>query len=788
MASVEIVVGDRWKDDVLHLGSLRSRRPSNATPRLSEFRDVIDLVVFGENWTADIAEEHIFPFFSDLVGALSSLANGDSAKEILEFPAAPYELTMIADGEQIQLTLMSIDRERDVLAFDVAVQATEFIHAACRAGERLLVDLLSLDDLYAADPFVRHFSAALASLARRRKISLPMIRRTEDIEIAGATSRTDASVDLTLSYEVSLTAGFMNYTGAPVFDWHALLLPGQLLVESQGRHTTLGGRFPVLTLHSILRRVREVLNHEEAGRAVFSCKGRLPGIFLDIEVDHGVATVNLGAEPPLQVKTHVRHIVDLLLSLARLILDDVHRQNGAIIRNHRFDELDAQTRELQAWYEDTHAENKYFERPEQYLDSHAGLRPTPSHRESPTFQWPLKDVRAVYPSLKWEWSNDTLYFSAVTVVDEHVLVPAVDGLHCLRIEDGTQAWFVSEFDGIKLASFAVAGPYVVVANERGNSALLSCDTGALVTQNETGSPMLTGAAHYPDHGLVVVADYRGNLSGIRLDGSTGWQRVKGQGTLVGAAFAGPLVATLSHPGVLSGYDPLTGESLWRVRLGAAGQVGPLAHEGRIYGITHDEITDHCTLHCIHPFTGRAAWRLPIDGIPLSTPTCHAGRMILTLEAAGQVSVVILDLRTAEVVGAEPVMSAGLDRPTDPLLVEIAGQPHVVIRTDRAEMTCLKLADASPLWRYRPEALQDSLLVRNLPVYLVRDSLLCAAERLVFHDLASGEVLHEFSDVFEAPEYLYATGALQMLVGESGDVGQPDSLSCFSIEHFLALVT
>ncbi|MEZ4461923.1 MAG: PQQ-binding-like beta-propeller repeat protein [bacterium] len=487
----------------------------------------------------------------------------------------------MGSGEHLLLTFMSIDREHDVLGFDVPVLAAEFVHAVCKACERLLADLLSLDDHYAADPFVRHFSGQLAALARRRKVTLSRSSTGHDGEMAGATSRIGDGRELTFSYEMSLTPGFVGYHGEPTFDWHALLLPGQILAETDGHHIALGGRFPIFTVVSILRRVREVLNHTEAGRARFACRGRLPGLMLHVDCNDGLTRLEIGPEPALVVDTTLDAAIDVLLSLSRLIIDDIHRQNSDIKLNVRFDDIDNDVRELQAWFEDVRRENKYFERPEAYVHSHAGLRPHEVDPQEPSFGWPLKDVRAVYPSRKWVWAQSSIHFSAVNVVDDMVLVPSLHGLVALDASTGREIWAIEQLDNTKLASFTVAGPYVVLANERGQRALVDRVTGRMSTSSAASSPILISAAHFATQDLVVVADYRSNLMGIRPDGETAWTYERGQGTAVGAAFPGPVVSTLSQPGVLSAFDPLKGDVLWRVRLGAAGHMGPFEHEGRL---------------------------------------------------------------------------------------------------------------------------------------------------------------------------------------------------------------
>lgn len=787
MPLVEIVLGERWKDDVLHLGGLRSRRPSDAGPRLSEFRDVVDLVVHGENWTADIDEEHIFSLVSDLVSALESLVNGDSLKEIVEFPSTPYELTLVAQGEQLWLTLMSVDRSREVLAFDVAVPATDFVHAVCRAGEHMLADLFALDGLYAADPFARSFGAALAGLARRRKIVLGRGRESSPREIAGVTSQA-GSDDFSLSYELTLTPAFLDYAGEPTFDWHSLLLPGQLVAESRGRQAALGGQFPILTMGALLRRVREMLGHEDAGRSSYACTGRLQGVVFEVEVVGGTAQAVMGQNHDITAELAVHGMLDGVLSLCRLVVDDLHRNNPAVAQNARFEDLTAELAELEAWFADTRRENEYLERPEAFLQTHAGLRP---HEEEPveaTFGWPMRDVRAVYPSRRWTMSQPQIHFSGITAVDGIVLVPTGSDLRLLDAETGAVAWSRDAVQGVKLASYAYAGPWVVVANERGARAVLETTSGSLVCEREGGSPLLIGAAAYPSEGLVVVADYRGNLAGLSVDGAgPGWSSKTGQGALVDVVFAGPVVATLSAPGVVQAFEPTQGAQLWKVRLGGQPEAGPFSHEGRLYVVVSDGTLEQSVLACIHPFTGRTLWQVRLGGRLVSVPSFSQGRMVAVVEDGGQTKMVAFTLEAGEVNWSQEVSTAGLDRPTQPLFVDLDQVLHVVVRTDRGEMTCVEVASGELRWQVRPESSKEGLFVRNLPVFAVRDSLLCAGEKLDLYDVQTGEILHRFADVFEAPEFLHVASALQILVGEAGDVGGADQLTSFALEHFLAVV-
>lgn len=787
MAGVEIVLGDRWKDDVLHLSSLRHRRPSDAAPRLSEFRDVFDLVIHGTNWTSDIHEEHIFSLLSEFVSSLEALMLGDSVKEVVEFPSAPYELTLHACGDLLKVSLLSVDQHREVIAYDVGVSATEFAHAVARAGEGLLADLIELDDHYASDPFVRTFGAAIARILRMRRIMLGRDREFPPLELAASTSIATARGDLTLSYDVGVTSAFQAYDAEPAFDWHALLLPGSVHVEANGHLVGISGRFPVLALPTLLQRVRELLNVEEAARAHYVTRSAHAVFALECEVAHGQVTLRFGMTHGIVIDVGLHQAIDVLLSFARLLLDDLARLNPAISRNARFEDLSTELLELERWFQDLRLENQYLDRPEAFIASHAEIRPDEAPDAPATFGWPLRDVRAVYPKRRWAIAQNGIHFAGVTLSDALLFVPSVDGLAAYHADSGASAWTTVACGGAPLSSYAVAGEYLVVANERGHRSVLRAADAAEVGHFPGTSPLLVRAASYPTEQIVVAADYRGTLCGYDLEAGTVWETRTGQGVLTDAVFSGPLIALFSAPGILQAFEPTRGEALWKVRTGGPPEAGPFAHEGRLYTLSLAPSGDATVLHCFHPFTGRVAWTLTLQGRLLNQPSFVEGFLVAVVEVSGHAVLVGVELETAEFRWRHELLTAGLDRPTAPLHAAIDGTAHVLVRTDRAELSCVRVADGALVWQYRAPVEDHALLVRTLPIFCVRDAILCASERLDLHDLRTGELLHQFADVFEAPEFLHATGALHIYVGEAGDLGAPDHLTCFGLEHFLALV-
>lgn len=786
MARLEIVVGQDWQDDVRYLSELRPFRPADSPLNLVEIRDIFDLVVDGRNLTACVDEESIFGLVANLVESMVDLIEGRLKKAIVEFPSEPFELVMVPDANRLLLSLYSVDRRRRVVALDKPVDARAFAGKLASTAEELLADLLRIDERFSTDPFVRSFSSDLSQLKRAKGWTLP----ARDVPtLHGLAGSTSSQRGLTLSYEVSEPGAAAEYQGEHVFDLHALLVRGELSCEFGGQLEVLEAEFPILALQAAMRRVRELLNLLEANRSSFECDSDLHRFRFEIQADGPRWIMRIGED--IQFESGPNECLDSILSLAELIVNDLLGINGRLQLNQRFVDLKTDVEDLRAWFEDLSETNKYLETPEDYLESHAHVQPEEYDRKDATFSWPMSSVRALYPSQKWVFRTPRIHFAAMTQADDTILVPTTERLIALDAGSGEELWRASEKAGASLSSYSLCGRRVILANERADLHLVDLRSGedvAKVDAPELGT-LLLDSAYYPDSDLAVVADFHGQITGF--DPATGknvWNYASGHGYLTGVAFEGPIVCTLSSPGFLQALDSLTGRTLWKVRLGGVADSGPHAHQGRLYTFSHDPMTRQMTVQAFHPFTGRTAWQVRLEGSLVGRPNFLDDWMVLPVERHGQVQLVGLPLEAYDP-GPEwnvELRSAGLDRPTSLAGVELDGEPHGLVRTDRAEITCFRLKDGEVRWRTRPES-ENQLLFRNLDLVIVRDSIMTVTDCIEFRSLENGEVLHAVGDILEAPEYLAAMGNLTVLVGEPGNSEDGDQLVCLRLGHYLAVV-
>lgn len=786
MKSPEIVVGERWRDDVRYLQEIRLYRPSGTALNPVDLRDIVDLIVDGRNLTAEIEEESFFGLLFDLVNATNELLTG-SAKAIIEFPTAPYELVLVADGDRVLLSLYSIDHELKVVAHNATLPTKAWITCVIRAAEDILSELLDIDDRFGTDVFIRSFSRAVAQLHRRKSDLVPSADR-QTAEIAGATS---SQSGLTLHYELYPDQDLLGFGGENPFDLHVLLVRGQLQVDWLEQITTISSPYPVLGVMTLLRRARELLNLVEASRGDFSCVDELPHLTLRVRAKGRSWCVGWGRNA-IDAEMDSRETLETILSLCELILQDLHALNPKLQMNQRFEDMMTEVNDLRSWFEELAQTNTYFETPEEFLKENAGIRPLSVESSEPTFSWPFSSVRALYPRHAWSFGGDTIHFQGVSVLPERILVPTSRSLIALDAGTGAPVWQADDRGGSLLASYAQTGNFVVLANEVGELWLVDLMNGedlGVLRGGETGGQLLLDAAFYPETQRLVVADLNGVLRGVSLENSgVDWENDSGHGFFVGVAFDGPLVCTLSSPGFIQAFHPVTGQRLWKVRLGGIADAGPIVHEGRIYAFTHDPVTHALCLHALFPFTGRTAWMHRFDGSLAGHPNFAGERLVVPVEKSGRVTLegVSLETQTVRSQWSIEISTAGIDRPTRVAMASIEGKSYGIVKSDRGEVTCFELLGGEIRWRQRLEG-ESGLLFRNIDLVVVRDSVFTMGESLEIRSVDDGRVLHKLDDVVENVEYIHALNSLEILVGGIGRGSEGDELLCLTLSHFLALV-
>jgi outer membrane protein assembly factor BamB len=794
-AQVELVLGRDWRQDVRYLSELRSHRPADTTLNLVEICDIIDLVVDGNNLTAQITEESIFGFVAQLMEGLWSMAIGRNRKSIIEFHCEPWELCLAADAEQVLVSLYSVDRRQRVVAHDVVVEASSLIDSVARAAEELLADLFSISESFASDPFVRRFSSVLGKLRRVHSLRFP-VEQTASGGGRTLTSMTTSGRGVSISYTLeSDYHALQSYGGEQAFDQHALLAPGTLTFEVDGRQVVVCDRYPILAVREILTRVRELLAFMESSTSRFECASKLYQMRLDVAAKGAnwrvAVSANSGTAPEeLSYVGRPNAVLDGLLTIAEMVIGDLEAENEHLELNQRFVDLRDESRELRSWHADFADTNHYLEHPEQFLVEHGDLRPLTRESPDPSFAWPLGDVRALYPGRKWAFSAPKINFGAISTTAERLLVPTGEELVCLQVRSGAVVWRRSCIAGGKLSSYALAGDRVVAADEERKVRLLDLETGEPIGTDvsELGS-LVVGAVAYEDGDLIAVADFHGGMIGLGRGGELRWAHDTSHGLTTGVEAAGPVLCLLSSPGFALGINPANGEMLWKVRLGGLADAGPFAHQGRIYTFSHDARTRQLTTHAMFPFTGRTAWQLRLEGWIAGEPDFIDQWMVVPIERHGKIALVGVDVESTQPseVWRLDVLSAGVDRPTRVTPVQIDGVLHGVVRTDTAELTCFRIADGEIRWRREHERPSD-LLFRNLDLTVVRDAVLCVSERLQLRSLDDGRLLHEFGEVMVAPEFVAVQRELDVVLGERGaERGDPDRLVAYATNHFLAVV-
>lgn len=794
-AQVELVLGRDWRQDVRYLSELRAHRPADATLNLVEICDIIDLVVDGNNLTAQITEESVFGFVAQLMEGLWSMAIGRNRKSIIEFHCEPWELCLAADAEHVLVSLYSVDRRQRVVAHDVRVDAASLIASVARAAEELLADLFSISESFASDPFVRRFSSVLGKLRRVHSLRFP-VEESDAAPGRTLTSMTTSGRGVAISYTLDARYhALQSYGGEQAFDQHALLARGTVTFEADRQQLVVCDRYPVLAVREILTRARELLSYMESSTTRFECNSELHQLRLDI-VSKGtdwrvaVAPKPADGQPELSYVGRPNAVLDGLLTIAEMVIGDLEAENEHLELNQRFVDLRDEIRELRSWHADFADTNHYLEHPEQFLVEHGDLKPLSTPHEEPSFAWPLGDVRALYPGRKWTFTAQKINFGAISTTPDRLLVPTGEELVSLESRSGAVAWRRERIGGGKLSSYAIAGDRVVAADEQRVVRLLDLDTGEVVGKEsaELGS-LVVGAIAYDEGDLIVVADFHGGLLGIGRDGRTRWRHDASHGLTTGLEGAGPVVCLLSSPGFALGLNPVDGDVLWKVRLGGLSDAGPFAHQGRIYTFSHDARTKQLTIHAMFPFTGRTAWQLRFEGWLAGEPDFIDHWMVVPIERHGRVSLVGVDMESTQPseVWRFDVLSAGVDRPTRVTPIEIDGALHGVVRTDTAEITCFRVVDGEVRWR-REHTRPSDLLFRNLDLTVVRDAVLCVSERLQLRALDDGRLLHEFGEVMVAPEFVAVQRELDVVLGERGaERRDPDRLVAYATNHFLAVV-
>lgn len=799
MNSVEIIVGHSWTDDVRFINSLRPNRPSESSLNLLDVRDIIDIVIDGTNLTASIPEEAIFGLMGSLLASVVALVENTSRKAIIEFHHEPWELVLVPDGDDLQLSLYSVDRRQKVITRNLPINARSFIDALCEVAEEMLTELLRVSERFSADQQVRQISQSLSRLKRARRLQFESYEDAQEIPQQGTlVASTSSPGGLTLGYQVNGSdLGLQHYRGEHVFDLHALLFEGVIEIELGAHELVLSRRYPFLAMSSLLQRARQLLTQlENKDEGSFHLDQQMPHLQLEVHGEGGPWRVRAFQEVEqewLELLVTPADCLDAMVSLGELFAADLLRTNPHLEVNQRFVDLGEELEKLRHWYRDLCGNNLYHDRPEDYIRRVGDLRPADEPPcEEPDFPWPLTSVHALFPRQSWELRAERIDFSSLTLGERELILSTRQDVRCIDPVTGDHQWSHDRAHQVEYAgAIGCAGNSLIVSDGSQELTVLRRGDGVqeAVVRTDVEWRTLAGTASYGDDELMVASSRSGELVGFdRDDGQVRWRHSSGPGRSHTTVFGGPLICVQSSEGVLAALNPRNGEILWKIRTGGTPESPVAFHQGRIYALTHDQLHQGSTIYALYPFTGRSVWQVRLPGFACGPPSFIDHWMILPVERHGQILLLGLDL---EAVDPQPnwqiqLSSAGVDRPTAVLPVMIDEKVHGLIRTDRAELTCFRINDGVVIWRVIP-ASETLLLYGNLPLFRLREAVVNVSSTVDLRHLKSGKLLHSFSAI-EAPEFGFLAAPFSLLLGEQAPlVDDIDQLTAFNVDHFLAVV-
>ncbi|TXD38043.1 PQQ-binding-like beta-propeller repeat protein [Lujinxingia vulgaris] len=793
MSQVEIIVGRGWKEDVRYLSALDPLRPAESAMSLLEICDIIDIVVDGTNLTASIPEEAIFGVVGGLLEGLVALSQGTRTKVILEFPHEPWELVLVARERKLFVSAYSLGREKQVVARDLPIDAAAFVGALTEAAEELLRELFSISERFSSDRYVRQLSQWLGVLKRGRQLSYGAAVPIEREPLADRASATSSTEGLTLGYElVSDDAGLRGYHGEQVFDLHALLFAGTLRAELGDAAVELSPRYPFLGMGSLLDRARQLLSHLEArSEGTLELIEPLPHLDFKVRDEGSRWEVEVSGE---RWSVSPTECLDRMLTLAELFVQDLLELNPRLELNQRFVDLDEEVQNLRRWHRDLCGNDLYHDAPEAYLRAQGHMQPEePEAAPAPGFAWPLSEVHTLFPRARWEYRRAGLDLSTARLVGSGLLVSTPISTVMLDARSGQERWIWSEARSPVEARWRAraAGPWVVVAEGQGRVRWLEVASGAPAGSVAlgTGFGALHEVAYYPAERLLVVASDQGKMAGVDLDREVvRWRFAVGPARFSALIFDGPLICARTTEGQLIALSPGQGQVLWRVRIGGHSENGVMVHQGRYYAVTHDAHHRGSTVHACYPFTGRSVWQVRLAGWVCGSPSFIDQWMVVPVERHGQVSLcgIALEAVQPQVSWRIDLLSAGLYEPTPALPIEIEGQWHGIVRTDRGETTCFRVVDGEVRWQAMP-AREKLLLYGNLELFTIGDALLSVGEEVSVRALHSGRRLHTF-EAMESPEQALLSAPFQLILGEQAtEHGEDDVLAAWSVDHFMAVL-
>ncbi len=802
MTSVEISVGQTWKESVRYLHDIRHSRPSGCGVDLTEIRDIIDIVVDGRNITSSVDEDNVFTVVDSMVAALLAIAEGRSRKAIVEFAREPWELVFHPAGDCVEVSLYSVGPRRHVVAHQVET-APETLHdAVTSTASAMLDDLYGISSQFTSDAFVREFSERLDRLSSAPAHTLAGTGEPVDPEVEGGLRRGSTSSQRGLSIAYAYDADYIplrHYGGEHPFDLHALLAPGHVEVEWAGESVELSETFPVLTCWRLLSHARELLEYLETDGDHLQ-PGR-PGRYsaIDIEADGRRCRITVaardaeGRDDALEATLPVNEAVDTMISVARLFLDDLSEWNPRLELNHRLDQLRREADELGSWLAEISEENTYLDDPERHIDEQGDIQPAPPPLPPEAgFPFPFHDTYRIFGRPRWTLFRPRISAEEIEAGSEGLTILGDGAIESFDWETGQRQWRVAPEDSTFISFALHASGWAALDTEGTLSTGQHGDIGrryARLFDGNEGSNRLLSASHFPAADRLVVCTREGHAAGVGLQEDARWTFDAAHGEFAGAVWSGGLTAMLSEEGFFYAVSPADGELLWKVRLGGLVDRSPHLHQGRIYAFTHDPAHRHLKIHAFFPYTGRTVWDVRIEGLLTGPPTFIDRWLLLPVESPQSPALHAIDIESPKptVEWTTDLATAGMDGVSAVTPLSIDGVEHGIVQTDRGDLHCLNLADGSIRWHVAGHH-ESAPRPPHPGPRVVEDGLLVVGRQIDIRDPESGVLMHRVDAPVRRPQFAEVVGELMLIVGDtSHDESVDDRVIGYDLNHFLTEV-
>ncbi len=765
---VELRFGDSWMANVRYLLAL-ANQAGESHADLRCVRDVIDIVVGGDNLTADLGADGIFLVLADLLAGLDDLLSGRRSKVIVDFKEAPWELALARRGGHIALSLYSVLPGEDVAVHDRVAPLRHVVQAVVSAADsvaRQLDDIqpgLSTHELLRVPQRVR--AHARGEHTDAQAVTGGQVAEPTGMHIVDA-GRLRVALDLN-------HPGLFTYDGDE-FDLHSLLCGGAVSWLSV-QPVTIGDRYPVRTVRGLVADLRDVLE-ALGGRKPRPVRRLRSAVLTDVEREgtRMVALVPGGvfmragpaAPPDGAVLVAPEDLFDAVTAAVVGVTQALVAVNPQLGRNERLMSMGRDSAGLIAWFQELAVGN--VRGPSNVAG--VGARCTELGAQQPDLSqapaaYALTELRRMRLRLRWSHTGP-LRVADVRRGDGCVYVPRAGGLVSYALEDGSERWAQGAASSGEAPDLWFLRDRAVQADSEG--VRVFDDGGGRWSADAQVSGTVQGLATFDagEGGELVVAR-AGGVEGFCLaSGAQRWSIPVRHGRAQGFGAAGLHAVVGSERGFVYGVDVGRREVAWRTHVGVSRAV-PFLSPRRALLVASSQPPE---LLCVDAATGDVQWATPLP----STPAFVRHSCDLVLVGTGA-SVLGVDASDGRVCWRR-------DEVTESLVVLPVGGDgiHRCVTQHESGLACFDAKTGVSLWR------------EDCPVQVMTSAgpdvvATASPDGVVLFRAEDGSVLHELDGLPPSPSFLDVGSDLTFLVGEVDDESGEARLSCFELAYFLALV-